>query len=221
MNGDFIALYEAMLQYSYPKWLFDIETNREWEAISYSHLERCIQSQLRSSDLLTVKAGLANVVYWGNAQQGTRYYKVEKFIADVTEQQLVRFSEFLRGDRLTPSLLRACDVTYFSQLSFVSKVLMFLDPDRYVTLDLQLAQLGEIGGTHVLSPLHAEKTGIRISEQNAKTYDSWCLHCKTWADAFPACRGVRAVDVERGIFGIVQRNGHQEAVRFLLPPGSS
>ena len=225
MNTQLRDLYTAILQYSYPKMGIelglDFNERSEWQAIDCIRMENGIRAQLTSPIIAEVKAGLANVVFWGNYQQGTVDHRVNDFLTRVNDTHLKEFIKFSHSPKRTPIALADCGIPVFSRMSFVSKVLMFLDPIKFVTLDLQLAKLAALPGPNVLFGLEADKTSIPISAHNLKIYDDWCDHCRAWASAFPIHRGVRAADVERGIFGIVQAGTLKGARPFLRAPPAS
>jgi hypothetical protein len=145
MNALILNLYRAILRYEYPKMCVDLGSTfaarNEWQAIDIIRLENAIHAQLTSPNIAGVKAGLANIVFWGNYQQGTCEYRLSTFLADVTAPSLQAFIEFVDSGIYTPSRMAECNLPVFSRMSFISKALMFLDPTKFVTLDLQLAQL--------------------------------------------------------------------------------
>ena len=105
-------------------------------------LEAAIGAQLKSSDTVKVKDGLSNVLYWGYYNDGRRDYKVKRFRSKVTEEQLgcgIQIFNDVCGPGLTE--IRDWILPIFSNMSFISKLRMFLDPTRYVTLDLKLAEI--------------------------------------------------------------------------------
>ncbi len=97
----------------------------------------------------------------------------------------------------------------YSNVSFTSKLLMFLDPQRFVVLDGQLARLGE---ARLLGPLRLT-TGIAPTRKNLSVYSAWCHACSNGARQLGL--GYRAVDIERGIFALVQRDALHEAGQIV------
>jgi len=215
LTPDMYDLYHAILSNRYPKMVIQLDTREEWEALDYARLEQWIRFQLTSDDAEMVKAGLANVVFWGNYQSGYVYHRMDRFLNSVTTEQLKAFMKLIRDGHYTLRGIKDCLLPEFSNMSFVSKLLMFLEPSRFVTLDLQLAKLVELPGPNVLSHLTVYTTAIPITDHNSAVYTLWCDHCRDWAAKFPPCLGMRAADVERGIFSLVQAAQIGSALAFL------
>jgi hypothetical protein len=210
-----VSLYLSMLDYSYPKVFFDFKTNREVEALDTVRLEKYFRDALTSGQIDNVKDGLSNVVYWGNAQQGVLDARVQNFRSNVSAVHLNAFIELAAGGDWGVTEIEAIRMPVFSRMSFITKILAFLEPERFVVLDLQLAQLATVPGPHVLTDLVADSTSIRITQNNLAVYERWCVKCASMAAGFPTNWGIRAVDIERGLFGLVQ-NGHAVAAAALL-----
>ena len=108
----------------------------------------------------------------------------------------------------------------FGQMSFVTKVLMFLDP-RFPVLDMKVARAFANRSFVPLADLRFDKSGIRITGNNVRAYEGWTRWCREIAglanDEPPAPRrGLRAVDVERALFALADRPDHQDQARRLL-----
>ena len=106
--------------------------------------------------------------------------------------------------------LQRLKLPQFGQISFASKVLMFLDPARFPVLDLKIAR--EFGGGNFppLASLRFGPGGIRITRSNADAYYAWARWCRNVAGLVneePASprRDLRAVDVERALFTLVDQ----------------
>ena len=111
----------------------------------------------------------------------------------------------------------------FSQVSFVSKILMFLDPARYPVLDLKIAKAFAKPSFLPLQNLTFTTGGIRITERNATAYDTWACWCREIATVVyeapvSPCRGVRAVDVERALFTLADSQATDKARVLLAGP---
>ena len=66
----------------------------------------------------------------------------------------------------------------FSGFSFVSKVRMFLDPNNFVVMDIQIMKLREAGLPTILyKVVHNDKETIRVTETNESAYEQWCGLC--------------------------------------------
>ena len=61
----------------------------------------------------------------------------------------------------------------FGQISFASKILMFLDPTRFPVLDLKIARAFANGGFPPLAGLRFGPGGIPITRRNAHAYGDW------------------------------------------------
>ena len=119
----------------------------------------------------------------------------------------------------------------FSAMSFVSKVLMFMCPDRYAVLDLSIARFAHRqpaqsldlpSGLSTLLNLKLDLTKIPLTGRNRRVYQEWSGWCCEIADAVnavvPPGVNLRAVDVERAIFWCIDRESETEARRLLLGP---
>ncbi len=65
-------------------------------------------------------------------------------------------------------------------MSFISKIMMFLDPKSYVVLDSKLMKLRDESPSG--NPLNAikfrkEETTIRITNESEDSYFQWCNLC--------------------------------------------
>ena len=136
------------------------------------------------------------------------------------EPKLDQFAQRVRSGRLDLVNIKKLKLRQFSQISFVSKILMFLDPTRYPVLDLKLANAFAKLSFLPLQNLTFTEGGIPITERNATAYDTWACWCReiaTVVNEAPVspCRGVRAVDVERAIFTLTNSQATDKA-RVLL-----
>jgi len=211
-------LREVISGYDFPMVAYDFEKQHERSNFeSYLELERYVCDLLRSGRSEAVRNGLSNVLYWGYAtSRGRQRDRVGKFRARVTEQQLSAFSKVVRATEfIKPSDICKCGLPQFSKLSFISKVLMFLDPYRYVTLDLQLRKIQNAGISTIFKNLKACPTYLPVNQHNETFYYSWCSTCAEIAREYFDSTGIRAVDVERGIFTLV-RNGETDFAARLL-----
>ena len=134
--------------------------------------EQYIGTLLRSTDFSAVKDGLSNVLYWGYAQQpGRGDFKVRDFRKTIPdperEPKLDKFAQLMRSGQADLSNIKKLQLRQFSQISFVSKILMFLDPTRCPVLDLKIANAFAKSSFLPLQNLTFAKGGIRITERNA------------------------------------------------------
>ena len=139
---------------------------------------------------------------------------------------LERFMEFVRSNpdaRAAERLLalKRLGLPEFGQMSFATKILMFLDPDRYPVLDLKIARAtAKRSYFEPLQKLTVNKTSIPITRANADAYARWACWCRSIAtqiNAIPQspCGYLRAVDVERAVFQLVDSE-EMDKVRTLL-----
>ena len=203
-------LCEAIRDYNFPAVTYDFTEEKELHHDSMLAVEQYIGALLRSKDLSAVKDGLSNVLYWGYAQQpGRRDFKVSDFRKTIPDPErdpkLDQFAQLIRSGRPGLVNIKKRQLCQFSQISFVSKILMVLDPTRYPVLDLKIANAFAKSSFLPLQNLTFAQGGIRITERNATAYDTWACWCRdiaTVVNEAPVspCRGVRAVDVERALF---------------------
>jgi len=195
-------LLDAAGRYSYPCVVWDFSKRRELELESMRCVESTIREQLTSGDPDAVKHGLADVVYWGFRSQG--YYK-RRFSDFLTRVSAVHVE---MASRLLPEVkgvalrkLKALGLPQFSNMTFLSKLRMFLDPERYVALDKHLANLALARTATMFRDLRTyKKAGIPCNERNIPVYARWCGVCRRWGQEI----GLHAVDVERGVYTLAK-----------------
>lgn len=231
------VLCEAVGDYGFPKVTWDFEEERETRHDSMSSVEEGVGRLLRSGDPGRTRDGLSNVLYWGYARQpGRRDSKVRDFRNAVPEDdpRLAGVAELARSPGEPPAAGRSgllavkrLKLRQFGQISFASKILMFLDPTRFPVLDLRIARAFASGGFAPLTGLRFGPGGISITRSNANAYDDWARWCGSIAGLVneePASprRDLRAVDVERAIFTLVD-SGASDRARALLkgPEGAT
>lgn len=204
------TLDAAIAAYAFPLEYFNFSTGVPLTAPSITVLEFAIQRLLISPNLVDVKDGLANVIYWGNANAGYRGYRVNIFRTGVTTAQLTSFQRMVAGGRV-PTLgdIRGLRMPGYSGISFISKILMFLDPRHYPVLDLQLASLAIPQGNRAIDHL-VVRTQIPISAHNIAAYDAWRIECIAMSTTYFGGR-YRAVDIERGLFHLIQSGSSRDA----------
>lgn len=183
-------------------------------------LENEICANLRSENLEQIKNGLANVVYWGWAQNhGLQRVRVQGFINGITQGMLEEFRDIVAQDRV-PTMRQIYDIhmPQFSGVSFVSKILMFLAPQNYCVLDAQIAKMrNDPEHAHnVLDELTfgANETRIGVTANNHIVYNNWRQTCTRISNDYFGNR-YRCVDIERGFFALIQ-GGTVDIARGLL-----
>ncbi|MGE0450573.1 MAG: hypothetical protein AB7Q29_13450 [Vicinamibacterales bacterium] len=114
-----------------------------------------------------------------------------------------RFQDLIAaGPGVRLASVAALGLPEFSGISFVSKILAFLNPDHYCVLDKQLLKLAESPGDKSLHRVSAG-TQIPITAGNERAYDGWRAECADISERYFRGRR-RVVDVERGFFQLVQ-----------------
>ena len=225
-------LREAVRGYDYPTVVYDFREGSDSHCEHMFRVEERISALLRSPDLDRVRDGLSNVLYWGYARQPRRRdVKVRDFrdATPVGDPRLHQFAEFVKSMRERP-LARAGGselqhvkrlmLRQFGQMSFATKILMFLDT-RFPVLDLKVARAFANGGFAPLTDLRFDKGGIRITLSNVRGYECWARWCRGIAglaneESSSPRGGLRAVDVERALFTLAGRPDHQDQARKLL-----
>ena len=226
-------LREAVEGYDYPTIVYDFRTGSELRLPDMAAVEEHIGTLLHSPDPGGVRDGLSNVLYWGYARQpGRRDFKVRDFQGEVPagDRRLARFADLVRSlgepplsTASGPALLHIKRLTLrqFGQMSFVTKILMFLDP-RFPVLDMKVARAFANGSFAPLADLRSDRGGIRLTGNNVRAYEYWARWCWEIAglanDEPPAPRrGLRAVDVERALFTLADQP-HLAARPLLAGP---
>lgn len=226
------VLHAAIERYDFPTVTYDFETDEEVRHRDMRTVETWVRRLLLARDQCGVKDGLSNVLYWGYMNSpGRRDSRVEAFRGGVTEHQL---DSFMRLTRRTPPPgpidIKRIGFPQFSGMSFVTKIMMFLDPDRRPVLDIKIAEA--FSQSPDFPPLQAlafrrkadygkrADTQVKITGNNECVYNEWAAWCKriaAWANAEPAfpCGGIRAVDVERAVFTLAKSRDRAGAWRLL------
>jgi len=200
------VLVQAIKDYDYPRVTFDFKSKVEQRHGSMRDVERVIRTDLTSGNPDAVKDGLSNVLYWGfYTRGGIRDFRVTEFRKGVTEKKLDEARHLFKNLKETGVIqIKNLHLPQFSGLSFVSKARMFLDPSRYVTLDLSLMRLRDARVVTIFREIKQYKTQIPITGHNELCYERWCELCRKLVhDSFRDGK-VLAVDIERGIFHLVK-----------------
>lgn len=210
------ALKKAMDAYNYPPELYDFAHKKPLMFKSMRELEHKIRDYLLSNNPAQVRFALANVVYWGFASTGLAYVRSKRFLEEIKEDHIenaMKLFSRISGNSLKD--IKDIRLPQFSQMSFTSKLRMFLDPSNYVVLDSQLLKLKDSKTKTLFQEIQRYPTSIPISRVNCKQYDKWCTICKDTANRYYSNTGVIAVDVERGIFHIINQNNLEEAAKLV------
>ncbi len=201
------AFREAIKGYSFPAVYYDFEEGREVQAKRMADVEYVIGGQLCSVHTEDVKNGLANILYWGYANVGYRDARVEKLNNNITIEQIKVFQTLLVNDRRpTMAEIKTIRIPEYSGMSFLSKLLMFLNPSDYCVLDRQIARLRTQNAPKALCQLSfgPKETQIRVSSHNEAIYDRWRTECLAVSTVYYGGE-YRVVDIERGFFHLIQQ----------------
>lgn len=208
-------LQAAVKEYNFPAAHYDFKQNRPILNLSIRDLEDRIHKQLLSQEINDIKDGLSNILYWGYSQMGgLAPVRVNRFRKKVSPLQLEKASRVFSGTP-QPTVLSIAELKLpeFSQLSFVSKVRMFLDPVGSAALDQQIMKMTVHSDCPVLSSIKKYPTSIPVTQHNALAYENWCNHLA--AIIYTYQLKVRVADLERGFFHLIQ-NGRTDKAAFLL-----
>jgi hypothetical protein len=198
-------LHKAIKEYSFPPEYYDFILDRPERLEDTRAVEARIKADLISGDMNLVKNGLSNVLYWGFARmKKIRDFRFNRFREKVTRDNLCAATELFHTSG-APSLIKIKDIGLpeFSGMSFVSKIRMFLDPEKSATLDRQIMKIHRALPSTVLANVHANPTQIPITAHNAEAYEMWCRKMREISERYFA-GGFRAADIERGFFHLVQ-----------------
>lgn len=201
-------LHEAIRSYDFPAIYYDFSREHEVAESSMSNVERFIGDQLRSISPDAVKYGLMNVLYWGYARVPYRNRRVQNLRNGITGRQLNGFQGLLKQGMPTMVQIKALRIPQYSGISFLSKVLMFLNPAEYCVLDKKIAGLRTHDSSKALNGLTfgPRDTQIRVSSHNEQVYNRWRKECLDISREYFSGQ-CRVVDVERGLFHLIQ-TGH-------------
>jgi hypothetical protein len=206
---------DAVNAYSFPTAHYDFSTQTPVFGLSMTQLEIRIRQQLLSSSLGDIKDGLSNVLYWGFAQMGgLALVRVERFRSAVTSQQLKQASALFMNYQRPPLYeIAHLGLPQFSKVSFVSKIRMYLDPVKSATLDRQIMKMHQIHNDTILAAFKEDATSIPTSMGNSIAYEGWCDHLAHIAQVYLPT--ARVVDIERGLFQMIQAGNGSEAASIL------
>jgi hypothetical protein len=212
------ALENAIQRCGSPCFTFDFVNNVRVSHESVHEAERIVRDELQSEKTEVVRDGLSNVLYWGLLRNGNKGTRISRFRHNVTSRQLAAASELFR--RLEgPGILqlKALRLPEFSALSSLSKLRMFLDPQKYVTIDRKLLKLRECSGRTLFHNLKlwGSIEYIPATMDNQNVYQRWCEFCLRKAKRYFPDKDIRAVELERGILHLVGSNQLDEAAEIL------
>jgi hypothetical protein len=198
-----VELEAAVARYGFPPVYFDFGAGVEVRAENMRTVEAEIREMLTSAEIPHVRDGLSNVIYWGYAQMRYRDVRVKRFRDTCVDDQLRSFRALIgAGETVGLIALKQLNLPEFSGISFLSKILAFLDPVHHCVLDKQLLKLATVSGNRALHRVSA-RTQIPVTASNERAYRAWCEECANVSDHYYVGR-YRVVDVERGFFQLLQ-----------------
>ena len=190
--------------YNFPAIYYNFAFHVAGNAGNMGKLEPIIHNMLISKKQQQVKYGLANIIYWGNANAGYQKNRTYKFLNNVTPAQLRDFQSIVANPKmLSLQAIKKIGMPQYSGISFISKILMFLNPKQYCVLDLLIAKLANHSGTKAINNLKNYPTQLPITNHNCKIYCQWCDECQKISDKYYSGK-YRVVDIERGFFNLIQ-----------------
>ena len=204
------TLKKYIFGYSFPTIYFDFASNVEKNAGNMRSLETIIYTMLTSQKQQQVKYGLANIIYWGYANYGYKKYRTCKFFNNVTTAQLQKFQSIVANQKICSLQLQAIKkigMPQYSGISFISKILMFLDPKQYCVLDLRIAKLANHSGTKAIYNLKNYATQLPVTTHNCAIYCQWCNECQKISKQYYS-----------GKYRVVDIGGCQATCRLIIKP---
>lgn len=212
-NHQIRTLGSAITTYRFPTVYFDCSLQRQINASGMSVVEHYIGPRLRSAAQADVGCGLRNVLHWGYAQVGYGVVREKKFCANITPAHISGFIALTHSPSATPNLIDIAKLRMpeYSGISFVSKILMFLNPSDYCTLDLQLTKLRTSSTIHRAIGQLKFTSQIGITRHNQSVYDAWRRECRDISNTYYGGR-YRVADIERGFFHLIQKGDLANAI---------
>ncbi len=210
-------LRNAITAYNFPCIYYDFQNACEVSCPTMSPVEQTIRNDLISGNNDHVKNGLSNVLYWGYARIGFRDIRVNKFRDEVRTGQLHDAATiFQHQENINLMEIKNIKLPQFSGMSFISKIAMFLNPDKYVILDQQILKMNQIILPTILKAItfSQKDVQIRISKNNVQVYSNWCQKCGE-ISKFYYKGSYRAVDIERGFFTLIKNKNVSQATEIL------
>jgi hypothetical protein len=179
---------------------------------------------LNGNDDKDILHGLLSAVFWGYASGTDGLFHVVRAIAKAKAvisgrsnsapqpraevlQRLRAARALLQDGNVQDALLLAMEIK-FLDMSFASKVLMFINPSKAAVYDARIG--ASLAGDPDIS-LQSMAVSSRSSTRKAEAYSRWCAYCVEkaadmnqtgyrWKDWNSAKYAWRAVDIERAFF---------------------
>lgn len=205
-----------MSGYNYPPELYDFAEKKPLVLKNMRELEHKLRNDLLSNNPEKVKFALANVVYWGFASTRLADVRSKRFLKGITEKQIenaIKLFSRMSGNSLKD--IKNIEMPQFSNMSLCSKLRMFLDPTNYVVLDSKLLKLKEAKTKTLFQEMQKYSISIPISRVNCEQYDKWCSVCKNTASRYYSKNNAIAVDIERGIFHLINKEHLEKAAELV------
>ena len=104
------TLQKSINGYSFPAIYYDFASHVERNAGNMRNLEAIILKMLISHNQQQVRYGLANIIYWGNANAGYKKYRTFEFFNNVTSAQLQKFQSIVAKQKMPDLLTRQLNI---------------------------------------------------------------------------------------------------------------
>lgn len=179
---------------------------RKLRASSYAEVEIVIGQQLRSGLCESVKDGFSNILYWGSSKMCYKEARIRRFRDKATSQKIAAFQALVANGNI-PTVLDIRDIGFpeFSGMHFISKTMLFLDPDNFCALDGQIIRLRTGNPEKALDSLKGSSDGhIKVTAETKQIYDGWCTECRAISAAYFGGK-YRVADIGLGLRALVQQ----------------
>ena len=209
------TLRKAIIDYDFPKFTFDFQRGAEVRHPTMRTVEAHIREALTSEDPEDVRDGLSNILYWGLHRVGYKSLRIARLREETTPTHFAEARsvfESIRGNGLRS--LKKLKLPQFSQMSFITKLRMFLDPRNYVVLDKKLVDMAGTAVPTLFRDFKRYPTSIPVTAMNESVYGRWCRLCRKVAQHLFADDGY-AVDVERGVFHLCGKEQSAVAAQIV------
>ncbi len=207
----------AVQTYNFPLVGRGFETNENDIFADVGRLEQYVGGLLKHDNNIEVKYGLANVLFWGYYNIGYRDVRVAEFMDGCTEEKINLFKGLLQNNAIpTLNQIKSIKLPQYSGISFISKILMFLNPMEYCVLDLQILKMRIAGGARALDRIvfGENENQIRVTRHNETCYNSWRAECRSIKNTYFQDMAFRVVDIERGFFNMIQNGNIATAIEL-------
>lgn len=210
-----IRLKKAIRHYNFPLHTYDFQKGKPVLHRTIEDLLTHIRKMLLSNNPFEVRDGLSNIIYWGMGRDGRRDMKVANFrhaTIGWNFMECILLFQTITGSSLRE--IKKLGLPHFSNMSYVSKIRMILDPELYVVLDLKISKLRYSHTPTIISNIKQYPTYLPITLDNERVYQIFCSTCQVVAAAI-GDDGFKASDIERGIFQLIDEGELELAANCL------